>query len=200
MEIDWMPLLTFLFVASITPGPNNLTAAAMGMRSGFRRVLPFILGVYFGVAVLLTLTGFLKLAISDFFYRNITLFKILGSAYLLWLAFSLVRKDHGVQNDRDDVSFLKGLALQMVNPKGLFFAMTMFSVFLTGNYGIGGTVILAFGLPLMTILCVSTWAFAGSYLSQYLEDSRHRRIFYWIMALLLVYTVISILTGEFSVH
>jgi len=198
--IDWAPMLSFLIVASITPGPNNLTAAAMGMRSGFRGALPFALGVYVGVALLLTLVGFLKIAVSEFFYRYVLVFKIAGSAYLLWLAFSLVRKRDGIDADREDVPFFKGVALQMVNPKGLFFAMTMYSLFLTDRYDVLTTLGLAFGLPLVTIVCVSTWAFAGSFIARYLENPRHRRLFSWVMALLLVYTVVTILTKEFAVH
>lgn len=200
MDIDWIPMFTFLFAASITPGPNNLTAAAMGMRSGFRRSIPFIIGVYFGVALLLMLTGFLKIIISDFFFRYVWIFKILGSAYLCWLAFNLIRKTDGLDSDREDVSFFKGVALQLVNPKGLFFAMTMYSLFLTGAYSPATTVALSFGIPLMTIVCVGTWAFAGSFLSRYLENPKHRRIFYWTMALMLIYTVITILTKEFVAH
>ena len=197
MDIDWIPMLTFLLVASITPGPNNLTAAAMGMRSGFRKAFLFSLGVYIGVSLLLTVTGFLKLAIQDFFRTYVWIFKILGSAYLLWLAWGMIRKSGGIDTDRPDASLLKGVALQLVNPKGLFFAITMYSTFLAAEFTAAQTALLAFTLPLVTIVCVSTWGYAGSFLSRYLENDTHRRIFYWIMALLLVYTVVTILTGEF---
>ncbi len=200
MNIDWIPTLTFVVVASITPGPNNLTAAAMGMRNGLRGTFPFVMGVYFGVALLLTLVGFLKLVISDFFFQYVLVFKILGSAYLLWLAFSLIRKTDGIDSNRDDASFFKGIVLQLVNPKGLLFSMTMYSLFLTDDYGIVGTLGLAFGLPVITVICVSTWAFAGSFLSRYLENPKHRKVFYWAMALMLVYTVVAILTKEFVAH
>lgn len=197
MDVLCGPLITFVIVASFTPGPNNLNAAAMGMDSGYRKTLPFIIGVYFGVSVLLSLVGFLKLAVSGFFYQNIMIFKIAGSAYLLWLAFSMVRRKDGLPKGSANTSFLKGLTLQLVNPKGLFFSMTLYALFLTGEYPWYQIIIGAFAIPLITFTAVSTWALAGSYLSRYLENPTHRRIFFWIMALLLVYTVITILTKEF---
>lgn len=197
MDIPWGPFFTFICVASFTPGPNNLNAAAMGMDGGYRRALPFIIGVYFGVSILLSLVGFLKLAVSDFFYNNITIFKIAGSAYLLWLAFSMIRKKDGLPKVSANTSFFKGVTLQLVNPKGLFFSMTLYALFLTAEYSWYQIVAMSFIWPVITFIAVSTWAFAGAFLSKYLENPSHRRIFFWIMAMLLVYTVVTILTKEF---
>ena len=199
MDIDWAPFLSFVFVAHITPGPNNLNAAAMGLNIGYRRTVPFIFGVYLGLSILLVLTGLLKMAVSDFFYRNIIIFKIAGSAYLLWLAFSMVRKNDGEQRPAPRASILKGLTLQFVNPKALFFSMTLYALFITGSYHWYQTVIFSVTLPLATFFFVSLWAFTGAFLSKYLEKPLHRRIFFIVMALLLVYTVVTILTKEFVV-
>ncbi len=197
MDIDWVPFLSFVFVAHITPGPNNLNAAAMGLDRGYRRTIPFILGVYLGLSILLLLTGLLKMAVSDFFYRNILAFKIAGSAYLLWLAFSMVRKKDGKQQPAPRASIVKGLTLQFVNPKALFFSMTLYSLFVTGSYHWYQIMVFSFTLPLATYFFVSLWALAGAFLSKYLEKPLHRRIFFLVMAMLLVYTVVAILTKEF---
>ena len=163
MNIIWGSFITFICVAHFTPGPNNLNSAAMGMDGGYKCALPFVVGVYFGLSILLSLVGFLKLAVSDFFYRNILIFRIAGSAYLLWPAFS----------------------------------MTLKALFLTGTYCWYQVVAISFTLPVITFFTVSTWALAGVFLSWYLEKPTHRRIFFWVIALLLVYTVIIILTKEF---
>lgn len=198
MDIVWGPFITFICVAHFTPGPNNLNAAAMGMDGGYKRALPFVIGVYFGLSILLSLVGFLKLAVSDFFYRNILIFRIAGSAYLLWLAFSMIRKKDGLLKVSTNTSFFKGFTLQLVNPKGLFYSMTLYALFLTGTYNWYQIVVISFTLPVITFFTVSTWALAGAFLSRYLANPTHRRIFFWVMALLLVYTVIIILTKEFG--
>jgi cysteine/O-acetylserine efflux protein len=198
MDILWGPFLSFVFVAHITPGPNNLNAAAMGLDSGYRRTLPFIFGVYLGLSILLLISGMLKLAVSDFFYRNILIFRIAGSAYLLWLAWGMVRKNDGAEPEAPRATLLKGLTLQFVNPKALFFCMTLYALFISGTYSWRQTAVFSFTLPLATFFFVSLWALAGSFLSKYLEDPRHRKIFFRVMALLLVYTVVTLYTGEFA--
>ncbi|MFT7475499.1 MAG: threonine/homoserine/homoserine lactone efflux protein [Verrucomicrobiales bacterium] len=42
-------LVALAFVASITPGPNNLMLLASGMNHGIRRTIPHIAGVSLGV-------------------------------------------------------------------------------------------------------------------------------------------------------
>ena len=197
MDIAWGPFITFLCVAHFTPGPNNLNAAAMGMDGGYKRAMSFILGVYFGLSVLLSLVGFLKMAVSDFFYRNILFFKIAGSAYLLWLAFNMIRKKGGLRKVSTSASFFKGITLQFVNPKALFFSMTLYALFVTGTYSWHQVIAMSFILPVFTFFTVSIWALAGAFLSRHLENPTHRRIFFRVMALMLVYTVITILTKEF---
>jgi threonine/homoserine/homoserine lactone efflux protein len=48
-----LPLLSFAFVSSITPGPNNLMLSASGVVFGFNRTLPHLLGVAVGFTLLL---------------------------------------------------------------------------------------------------------------------------------------------------
>jgi cysteine/O-acetylserine efflux protein len=196
MDFAWGPFLSFIFVVSFTPGPNNLTAAAMGMKSGFKQTLPFAFGVYTGMVILLILVGFLKIAVNEFFQRYQTVFKIAGSAYLLWLAFSLLKTSDSEAGNRHDVSFLKGVVLQLVNPKGLLFAVTLYALFLTTSATWKITVMQATAIPLVSLISVATWGYAGSYISKYMKNPVHRRIFLWTCAVLLVYTVVTILTHQ----
>ena len=48
-----LPLVSFAFVSSITPGPNNLMLSASGIVFGFNRTLPHLLGVAVGFTLLL---------------------------------------------------------------------------------------------------------------------------------------------------
>ena len=45
-------LFIFAFVASITPGPNNIMLMASGTNFGFRKTLPHILGINVGFSTL----------------------------------------------------------------------------------------------------------------------------------------------------
>ncbi|HKQ29756.1 MAG TPA: LysE family translocator, partial [Burkholderiales bacterium] len=43
--IELLPLATYSFVMSVTPGPNNVLLTASGANFGYRRTLPHILGI-----------------------------------------------------------------------------------------------------------------------------------------------------------
>lgn len=43
----------FAFVASITPGPNNILLTAVGASKGIWRSLPFLWGIALGFAVMI---------------------------------------------------------------------------------------------------------------------------------------------------
>ena len=59
MPIDtFVALLIFAFVASATPGPNNVMLLASGVNFGFRRTIPHMFGIALGFAVLLLSVGF----------------------------------------------------------------------------------------------------------------------------------------------
>ena len=59
MPIDtFIALLIFAFVASATPGPNNVMLLASGVNFGFRRTIPHMLGIAMGFAALLLSVGF----------------------------------------------------------------------------------------------------------------------------------------------
>lgn len=52
-----IPFIGFIFITTITPGPNNFLLAASGIRFGFRRTLPHVVGIHFGVYALVALCG-----------------------------------------------------------------------------------------------------------------------------------------------
>eukprot|EP01037_Dinobryon_pediforme_P034134 gene34134-39919_t len=88
MELLW-PLATFAFVTSITPGPNNIMLTSSGIWFGFLRSVPHMLGITCGFAVLLAICaagiGSLVMALPVVH----VLLKVMGSLYLLYLAWKL---------------------------------------------------------------------------------------------------------------
>ena len=45
MQPLWAPFLVYALVTTFTPGPNNITSSAIGMRLGYWRTLPYIGGI-----------------------------------------------------------------------------------------------------------------------------------------------------------
>src|SRR5258708_39759373 len=91
------PLLVFMFVMSIPPGPNNLMVLSSGGRLGLRRTLPHLLGITSGflLVLLVTFAGVGALILTYPSLKNgLTVACVL---YLLWLGYQLLR--HGSSDD-----------------------------------------------------------------------------------------------------
>ena len=83
----WLPLLLFAVAGSLTPGPNNIMLAASGVNYGFRRTVPHMIGICIGFPLMFLAVG---LGLSRVFEEAPvihTALKVMGSAYLLWLAW-----------------------------------------------------------------------------------------------------------------
>jgi cysteine/O-acetylserine efflux protein len=187
-----VPFLTYAMLMTFTPGPNNVSASALGLRVGYRGSLPYLLGMSTGFIVIMLCGGFL----TEFLTRNYAVIspylKWIGAAYMVWLAVSLFlhsTKRKAVARD----GYAGGLLLQFVNPKGILYGITVFASFsslLTGS--VVKTIGSAVFLTAIGFASVSTWALVGSALSRYFERRSFRIVFNAIMAALLVYSAISI--------
>ncbi|HYD96037.1 MAG TPA: LysE family translocator [Noviherbaspirillum sp.] len=190
-----LPLSLFAFVSSITPGPNNIMLTSSGIRFGFRRSLPHMLGIVFGFGVMLALcaagVGSLLLAMPGLHVAM----KACGSAYLLYLAWQLRNMSLGQGNDGQarPMSFGGAALFQFVNPKAWVMALTGVSAFLPPVQPVWLAVALfclvfcAINLP-----CVSVWAGTGAALRRYLAQPEWQRLFCAVMVVLTLYSAVSI--------
>jgi hypothetical protein len=121
-----LPLALFAFVASITPGPNNIMLTSSGLVFGFARTIPHMLGVTVGFGVVLALCaagiGSVIVAVPAIHLG----LKILGSGYLLYLAWQLRKMAFKQDGDASakPMSFIGAAAFQFANPKAWVMAIT----------------------------------------------------------------------------
>jgi cysteine/O-acetylserine efflux protein len=178
---------------TFTPGPNNVSASALGIRVGYRGSLPYLFGMATGFMIIMLCGGFL----TEFLTRNYAVIspylKWIGALYMAWLAVSLFlhsSKKSAVSRD----GFAGGLFLQFVNPKGILYGITIYASFpsiLTGS--VGRTLGSAVFLTAIGFASITTWALVGSALSRYFERRTFRLAFNIVMALLLAYSALSII-------
>ena len=190
-----VPCLSYVLLMTFTPGPNNVSSSALGLRKGYRGSLPYLLGIATGFLAILVCGGLL----TDFLTRNYAAIapwlKWVGVAYMAWLAVSLFlaprrAKGHGASLRE---GYAAGMVLQFVNPKGILYGVTVygsFSPILTGSLArtLGSAVL----LTAIGFAAISTWCLVGSVLSTLFERPRFKLGFNIVMALLLVYSAISI--------
>lgn len=194
MEEILLPLLSYVFVTTFTPGPNNITSAALGMRVGYRGIFRYLLGICAGFLLVMLVCGLLTETVVRVFPGLGIFLRIAGSGYMLWLAFSLLRpaKQAG-KNSGTAASFGRGFLLQVVNPKVIIYGITIFSSFLAAV--IGGFIELSLAALVLTVIgfvSISLWALFGAAISKYLGNPRVRLLFNVCMAGLLCYSALSI--------
>jgi threonine/homoserine/homoserine lactone efflux protein len=190
--VDPLPFITYTFVMSITPGPNNVMLTASGANFGLRRTVPHILGICGGFVVQLLAVG---AGLSVLFARWPALQSALGwvgAAYLLYLGWHMLgRSDTQARTGGQPVSFLQAAMFQFLNPKAWVMTVTAATLFLPRELGLlaGGLYMVAvmegIGLPSMTV-----WAVFGSSLKRFIGTPRGRRVFNAAMALALATTAV----------
>ncbi|MFJ3045290.1 LysE family translocator [Herbaspirillum chlorophenolicum] len=193
----FLPLMSFAFVSSITPGPNNIMLTSSGIWFGFQRSVPHMLGITFGFGVLLALCAFgigaLVIAVPGLTF----ILKLLGSAYLLYLAWQL-RDMHvagGAGAAARPMSFWGAAAFQFANPKAWVMAITGASAFMPmlHNRPVWLAILLyCFIFCAINLPCVSVWAGAGAVLRRYLDQPLWRTVFAATMVLLTLYSALAI--------
>ncbi|CAN5360038.1 LysE family translocator [soil metagenome] len=190
-----LPLALFAFVSSITPGPNNIMLTSSGILFGFVRSIPHMLGITAGFGLLLALCasgiGSLILAVPSIH----ALLKVLGSSYLVYLAWQLRRMAfrQTEQADEKPMSFIGAAAFQFANPKAWVMAITGASAFLPLIQPTWLAVTLFCAVfCLVNLPCIGLWAGTGALLRRYLAQPKWQGIFCVVMVILTAYSAIAI--------
>jgi threonine/homoserine/homoserine lactone efflux protein len=193
--------MVMMFVASITPGPNNLMLMLAGTRFGFAQTVPHLLGVTVGTVLVICITyaglGTLMLGHP----RVVDGMSIACALYLLWMATRLLglgARSAGAGNgdpaDRSRPMRLhEAVMFQFVNPK--VWTMAVAAAGIAARFPFPPAVsmtVVALTTAIVNSPCIALWAACGKVIRRRLEDPRTRRVFEGSMALLVVLTAIWI--------
>ncbi|MGX9134893.1 LysE family transporter [Rummeliibacillus sp. JY-2-4R] len=187
-----VPFLLYVFVTSFTPGPNNIMAMSNANKYGFKRSLNFVFEVAIGMLVIMLLCGYFNLLLYSFIPKIKFVMSILGSLYMIYLAFKIMRSKTQKKGEDEKLnSFFSGILLQFINFKVILYGVTAISLFIFPFYKsnismILFSVVLAFG----GFAGTAFWAIFGSLFQKFL--SKYEKPFNVVMGLLLIYSAISI--------
>jgi len=107
----------------VSIGPNILAIIGTSMQRGRRYGIALALGVGTGSGIWASLTVAGLATLVSAYAWTVTALKVFGALYLLWLAFRAFRSaaareaDVTVRAARGQNLFLRGLAIQITNPK-----------------------------------------------------------------------------------
>lgn len=180
-------LLGFAFVATVTPGPNNLMLMASGANFGFRRTLPHMLGIVGGVSVMALLVGAGMMALFDAVPALNLVLKIVSVGYLLWLAFKIATAAPVEERDADrhPMTFFQAAAFQWVNPKAWAMCLSAITLY-APDRSLLSVGIVAGAFAVVSFPAISVWAWLGTVVRQWMSNATRLRVFNITMAALLV--------------
>lgn len=189
-----LSLLVYAFVSSFTPGPNNIMSLYYANQFGLKQSFKFCLGVGLGFFILLLFANYFSLALNTIFPQVELLMKIFGFLYLLYLAYKIGRSKPSQEQQYDNRhnNLRSGAMLQFINPKATIYALTVTATFVTPVYDHYATqFLLVVLLAVIGFLGTFSWSLFGSLFKKWIAN--HQTAFNVSMALLLVYTALSIL-------
>src|SRR6266508_3563350 len=131
MTTSLFSLISFVLISTFTPGPSNISSASMAVLHGYRNTLKYQIGLAVGVLILMLLSGWLSTTLLQFFPALELIMRYVGAGYILYLAFGILKASYTfTERDTKPLGFIHGLVLQILNPKLVVYAFTLFSAFL----------------------------------------------------------------------
>jgi threonine/homoserine/homoserine lactone efflux protein len=181
---------------AFTPGPNNIMVLSSGLTYGFRRSLPHIAGIAFGIAFMVAATGLGLGAVFVAWPILQTILKYAGIAYLIYLAWVIAMSGPvkpGQDNQVAPMTFWGAALFQWVNAKGWVMVIgiiTAYSAVASFPWNIAVQAAMMF---IMGALSSLLWALFGSALRPVLTSQKAVRAFNVVMALLLLASLYPVL-------
>lgn len=192
-----IPFLTASILLTISPGPDIIYVLVQGMTNGKKYGVITTLGLVSGIIVHTSLVAF---GISAIINQSEVLFliiKIIGAAYLLYLAFMVYKSDPQINVGVDATIqkkdlwslYKRGFLMNVLNPKVAIFFLAFFPGFLWEPQG--NTVyqfyLLGFLFMLQAFVIFSSVAILAGKISRYLQSHPHSGIiFKWLQVVVFV--------------
>lgn len=159
--------VTTLGLAIISPGPAIIAASQSAASRGRALTMPYSLGLAFGASLWCLFALFGLTVVFQLVPSLFIALKVLGGAYLIWIAYKMWLHSADPLGISDDTSsgpgFWRGIALNLSNPKpALFYSSIIMSIFpsLHGAapvaiYGIALSVELLFYASVTTLMAMT---------------------------------------------
>ncbi len=198
---EYIALLTLATAMSFSPGPNNTLSAAMAANGGLRSAVPFVCAVPVGWGLL---AGLCALGLGAMVLKVPALhwgIKILGTGYLLFMAYRLIRAkpvspaSPATTDTSIRLGFVQGVAMQFVNIKAWMLALAISAGWVVGRADMWERLIIV--APTMMAFAFTSnlsYAVMGAVLREWLGVGNRLVWFNRAMATILIATSIWMFT------
>ena len=188
-------LVIFGFVASVTPGPNNLMLMSSGANVGIRQTIPHLLGITLGFVIMVVLVGLGLMQVFELYPVTYEILKWVSIIYLGFLAWKIATAAPPAgSSGGKPLTSLQAAMFQWVNPKAWAFALSALSVY-APSQSFTAVALVALVLGLVNLPSIFIWIVLGQRLHQFIQSRSRLRVFNCVMALLLLATLFPILNS-----
>jgi len=188
-------LVSYYFVMFVTPGPNNAMLTASGIKFGFKKTIPHLIGIPFGHVIQITLVCF---GLGNLFQKYPLVqnyLKWLCFFYLLYLGWKIIGSfsEHKKESGRP-LKLYEAALFQFMNPKAWVVALTASTAFFPVNENFYlATTFIALTAPFVCFPSICLWALFGSSIKILIKNAKIKKIVEYFLAVLLIFTAIIIL-------
>ena len=191
----FIALASFYFVMFVTPGPNNAMLTASGIKFGFKRTLPHLIGIPCGHMVQITLVCLGLGKIFQIYPYIQEILKYVCAAYLLYLGYKIIGSfsEHKKDSSRP-LKLYEAALFQFVNPKAWTVAIMVASGFFPKEEAL--IVAILFSTLTAAVVCVPSiclWALFGSSIRLMIKNIKIKKFVEFLLAFLLLVTAIIII-------
>jgi len=191
----FIALVSFYFVMFVTPGPNNAMLTASGIKFGFKRTLPHLIGIPCGHIVQITLVCLGLGKVFQVYPYIQEVLKYVCAAYLLYLGYKIIGSfsEHKKDSSRP-LKLYEAALFQFVNPKAWTVAIMVASGFFPKEEIL--IIAILFSTLTAAIVCfpsICLWALFGSSIRLMIKNIKIKKIVEFLLAFLLLLTAIIII-------
>jgi threonine/homoserine/homoserine lactone efflux protein len=190
----FLALVSYYFVMFATPGPNNAMLTASGIKFGFKKTLPHLVGIPFGHIIQITLVC---LGLGTLFqkYPDIQFYlKWICFVYLLFLGWKIIGSfSNNAKETGRPLKLYEAALFQFINPKAWVVALTAATAFFPNEESFFvATSFVAITAPFVCFPSICLWALFGSSIRVIIKNTKVKKIIEYLLAVLLVITAIII--------
>jgi threonine/homoserine/homoserine lactone efflux protein len=175
-----------------SPGPATLSLAATGAAFGSRRGLAYMTGIDFGMVLVMAITASGVTGVLLALPGATPIVAALAALYFVYLAWRIATAPPLTEHagERRNPSFMAGVLLSLINPKGYAAMAALFSGF--ALIKARPELDAAFKLVVLLTLIIAVnaaWLFSGAALTRFFRDPRTNRAINVSFAILLIASV-----------
>lgn len=190
----WIPLIIYLFIQCITPGPNDLTCLFLGGEYGLKGTRQFLIGSMGMLLIKSVVCGAMNLVLARVMPSVVNVLKWLGAAYMLYLAYIMAlsgwKEEISLKGQQKKSSIASGVILQLLNAKSWIAGISMFAVYVIPyRQDFSSVIISSFIYMIIALFCSLVWALFGYSIKGII--ARHKKTFGIVMGLTQVCCAVS---------